>query len=84
MARLKIAALVLVIVVVSHKAEVLERVPYSYPTIWEKMRRGEFPRSVKLDNSGAKIAWYEDEITEWIESRERVELKPLPSVEAAA
>ena len=65
------------------KAEVLERVPYSYPTIWEKMRRGEFPRSVKLDDSGAKVAWFEDELIEWIESRKRVDLKPLPAAAAA-
>ena len=58
------------------KREVLRRVPYSYPTVWAKMRKGEFPRSVKLDNDGNKVAWFEDEIDEWIESRERVELKP--------
>ena len=64
------------------KREVLERVPYSYPTIWEKMRRGEFPRSVALDDAGTKVAWYADEIDEWIESRKRVELKPLAKAEA--
>ena len=58
------------------KREVLRRVPYSYPTVWAKMRKGEFPRSVKLDDDGNKVAWFEDEIDEWIESRERVELKP--------
>ena len=66
------------------KAEVLERVPFSYPTIWQKMRRGEFPLSVQLDDAGNKVAWFEDEIDEWIESRKRVELKPLSEAEAKA
>ena len=65
------------------KIEVLERVPYSYPTIWAKMRKGEFPRSVQLDDAGARVAWYEDEVSDWIESRERTQLKPLPSTKAA-
>ena len=58
------------------KRAVLDRVPYSYPTLWAKMARGEFPRSVKLDDAGSKVAWYEDEIDTWIASRPRVQLKP--------
>ena len=65
------------------KRELLRRVPYSYPTIWDKMRRGEFPKSVKLDDGGHKVAWYEDEVQEWIENRQRVELKPADGDEAA-
>ena len=58
-------------------------VPYSYATLWQKMRRGEFPLSVKLDDAGTKVAWVENEILEWINSRERVQLKPLSAAEAA-
>ena len=58
------------------KREVLARVPYSYPTLWDKMRKGKFPESVKLDDGGHKVAWYEDEIREWIDSRQRSQLKP--------
>ena len=59
------------------KREVLRRVPYSYPTLWHKMRKGEFPKSVKLDDGGHKVAWFEDEIDQWIESRDRTELKSV-------
>ena len=65
------------------KREILARIPFSYPTIWSMMRKGTFPLSVKLDDAGTKVAWYADEIDQFIESRERVELKPLPSIEAA-
>ena len=65
------------------KAEVLRRVPLSYVTLWQKMRRAEFPQSVKLDAAGTRVAWFADEIENWIESRERVQLKPPPSIKAA-
>ena len=60
-------------------AEFLSLVPLSYVTLWQKMRRGEFPQSVKLDDAGTRVAWFADEIESWIESRERVHLKPPPA-----
>ena len=54
------------------KKEVLARVGLSYVTIWERMRRGEFPRSVVLGN---KVAWYESEVDAWLESLKRTRLK---------
>lgn len=39
--------------------------------IWEHMARGEFPRPVKLTESGRAIAWCEDELISWRESRKR-------------
>ena len=65
------------------KRELLKTIPLSYPTIWDKMRRDQFPKSVKLDDAGGKVAWYADEIDDWIESRKRVELKPLTASETA-
>jgi predicted DNA-binding transcriptional regulator AlpA len=43
----------------------LDRVPLSYPSIWEKMRRNEFPRSRDV---GGRSFWVEAEIDEWIAS----------------
>ena len=48
------------------KKEVLRRVPWSYPTLWHKMRIGEFPRSRDLDG---KSFWVEAEVEDWIKSR---------------
>ena len=55
------------------RAQLLEIVPLSYPTIWELMRRGEFPKALRIGQK--KVAWREDEIRGWIESRPRQELK---------
>jgi predicted DNA-binding transcriptional regulator AlpA len=51
------------------KAEVLKRVGVSYPTLWNWMRQGKFPRSRVLGELGSKTArvvWFEDEIELWI------------------
>jgi prophage regulatory protein len=55
------------------RAQLLELIPFSYPTIWELMRRGEFPKALRIGQQ--KVAWREDEIREWIASRPRQELK---------
>ncbi len=58
--------------------EVLTRTGYGRTTIYRKMEDGSFPRSVKLDGRPPKnpeafdsraIAWIEDEVEQWIESR---------------
>jgi prophage regulatory protein len=54
------------------KKEMLSRVPLSYPTIWDLMRRGKFPRSRSI---GRKVAWVESEVEAWIASRSKVKLK---------
>jgi prophage regulatory protein len=54
------------------KAEVLRRVPVSYPTIWLWMRENKFPRS---RNIGGKLAWLEAEIEAWINTRPIVPIK---------
>ena len=48
------------------KKEVLRRVGCSYTTVWELMKRGEFPRSRQL---GRRAVWIEQEIEEFITSR---------------
>lgn len=51
--------------------EVKERTGLSRTTIWRRERSGEFPTRVRLgDNT---VAWHENEVEDWIESRPRVE-----------
>lgn len=58
-----------------NKAEILDLTGLSYPYIWELMRRGEFPRSIRLSDSTAAVRWYTDEVLAWVESRPRSRLK---------
>jgi prophage regulatory protein len=46
------------------KAEVLERVGRTYPTIWSWMQQGKFPRA--RDLGGTRPAWLESEVEAWI------------------
>ena len=57
--------------------EVLTRTGYGRTTIYRKMEDGSFPRSVKLggplEDPNAfdcrAVAWIEDEVEQWIDSR---------------
>ena len=58
--------------------EVLSRTGYGRTSIYRKMEDGSFPSSVKLDGRPPKnpeafdsraVAWIEDEVEQWIESR---------------
>ena len=57
--------------------EVLSRTGYGRTTIYRKMEDGSFPRSVKLGGppidhnvfDSRAIAWIEDEVEQWIDSR---------------
>ena len=57
--------------------EVLSRTGYGRTTIYRKMEDGSFPRSVKLGGppkdpeafDSRAVAWIEDEVEQWIESR---------------
>ena len=68
--------------------EVLTRTGYGRTTIYRKMEDGSFPRSVKLGGppidpnvfDSRAIAWIEDEIEQWIESR--IEERDLESTDA--
>jgi predicted DNA-binding transcriptional regulator AlpA len=46
------------------KAEVVERVGRTFPTIWLWMQQSKFPRARDL---GGRPAWLEHEINDWIE-----------------
>ena len=60
------------------KRQLLGLIPISFPSVWARMRKGEFPLSVQLDDAGSKSFWYLNEVQQWIESRPRSKLKPLP------
>jgi predicted DNA-binding transcriptional regulator AlpA len=45
------------------RPEVLDKVPLTYASIWQKMRDGTFPRSRAI---GGRSVWVEDEIDAWI------------------
>jgi len=57
--------------------EVLSRTGYGRASIYRKMGNGSFPGSVKLDGPPVDpeafdcraVAWIEDEVEQWIESR---------------
>jgi prophage regulatory protein len=49
--------------------EVAQRVALSRSTIWRMERAGQFPKRRQL--SVNKVAWWEPEIEEWLENRER-------------
>ena len=48
------------------KAQVLARVPVTFPTLWAWMRKGKFPRARSI---GGKSVWIESEIEAWIATR---------------
>lgn len=47
------------------KPEVCRLTSLSYPTLWRKMRRGEFPSAIQI--SAGRIAWRESEVQAWID-----------------
>ena len=58
-------------------SEVLRRTGYGRTSIYRKMEDGSFPKSVKLGGPPSEptafdsraVAWIEDEVDQWIESR---------------
>ena len=60
-----------------HLPEVMNRTGYGRTSIYRKMEDGSFPKSVKLGSpledpnvfDSRAIAWIEDEVEQWIESR---------------
>ena len=49
------------------RMEVCDLIGLSYPSIWDKMRKGTFPRSVSLGpGRRGRVAWRESEIEKWI------------------
>lgn len=57
------------------RLEILEITRLSYATIWNLMRDGSFPRSLKIRQ---QVRWREDEIENWIDNLSRSVLKGDP------
>ncbi len=51
------------------KAELIDELGVSFPTVWSWMCKGEFPRPIELSDN--VIRWEADEIAAWRESRPR-------------
>ena len=45
------------------KAELLEKIGVTFPTIWKWMRAGKFPRGREI---GGKTMWIEADVEAWI------------------
>ena len=71
-------------------SEVMSRTGYGRTSIYRKMEDGSFPKSLKLGGppkdpnefDSRAIAWIEDEVDQWIESR--IEDRDLGSSDAFA
>src|SRR4051794_27671105 len=62
------------------RKQLLEVVPFSYATIHNLMERDEFPQPVQLTRSKfPRLGWFEDEVADWIGSRERGRGRPQPA-----
>lgn len=53
------------------KAVTCEMTGLSYGTIRRLFMAGEFPKPIQLTSAGS-VAWYEDEVAEWINTRQKV------------
>ena len=60
------------------KRELLQLVPLSYSTIWDLMRRGEFPLSVRI---GSRVFWNLNEIQSHLAALPRSEYRAPSSPE---
>jgi prophage regulatory protein len=50
---------------------------YSRSTIWRLVAAGQFPAPIKL--GAATVAFFQDEVLEWVASRQRVVYAPSPN-----
>ena len=58
------------------KAEVCERLGYSYTTIFKWIGEYKFPKGITLDDTpNSKVFWREEVIDEWIANRPRQKVK---------
>ena len=64
------------------RKQVMEIVGLSYPTIWDMMRKGQFPRSVQVGRGPVpRVAWRESEIMAWMYALPRSRLLGDPEPE---
>ena len=59
------------------RVEVLNRTSISQPTLWRLENRGKFPRSIRISKN--RVAYNEEEVDAWIQSRIR---ESRPEIEA--
>ena len=59
-----------------NEKEVLALIGLSRSTLWRLERAGQFPS--RLQVSTRAVRWNLAEVLEWIESRQRVNHKPMP------
>lgn len=57
--------------------KVMERTGLSRTTIWRREREGDFPSRVRIGPNA--VAWREDDVDDWIESRPAVDPSERPS-----
>jgi predicted DNA-binding transcriptional regulator AlpA len=58
------------------KAEVMDITGRSYPTLWEWMRRGSFPRC-RVDSGGHNV-WLSSDVAQWMKALPKRRLKGDP------
>jgi predicted DNA-binding transcriptional regulator AlpA len=63
------------------KNELCARVGLTFPSIWAKMRRGEFPLPRDL---GGRPGWLDSEVSKWIRSQPVRHYKPLDAKQSAS
>lgn len=51
------------------RATVCHRTGLAKTSIYDMVKRGEFPAPVRLSDSGTSVAWIEEEVEAWMESR---------------
>lgn len=49
--------------------QVSEMVGLSRTTLWERERKGQFPK--RIDLGGGRVGWLESDVIDWIEGRKR-------------
>jgi prophage regulatory protein len=54
-----------------NKGEVVILTSLSQSTLWRMERKGQFPKRIQI--STGRVAWYESEVTDWMQSRILVE-----------
>jgi prophage regulatory protein len=63
--------------IIIRNPEVARRTGISDSQRWRLEQKGEFPRRVKLGTMA--VGWFEEEIDEWLRTRERAGAKQPPS-----
>jgi len=56
------------------KAQVLQKIPVTAPTLWAWVRQGKFPRPRAIFN---KTVWVAAEVDAWMQARPHREYKPI-------